>query len=296
MKKTRILALALALVTMISLIPVTAMAEEAKTGSVMILPELFESAKDHFDDFVGVIDSKIETIEVGAKDKKVSPDKYVIIDGEGYDLVGIHTIPALPDEDATEEEWAKWQKEVDKWWEETAVGNGKTSIKIPAFPVNGTEEEKNRWYYQYEAILAAYAPHQHKFKTWETSATNHWGYCYICKENFVNMDWHHDWDGDDVCDTCKAEIVYYDITVAEATGGKVAEMEGDKDGTAAYRDEIVIEVEADSGYTVKDVRFYKVREDGSKAEIVRKVITAGKTYSFEMPSFDVEIVVTYAEG
>lgn len=293
MRKTRFLALMLALILLVSIVPVPAL---AAANSATVIPMIFNSAKDKFADVVGIIVDRVEELEVDSAAKTVSPETFVTYDGVNYDLVGIYAYPERPANDATEEEWAKWEADLQKWVEETCVSNGKTSATIPAFPRNGTEEEKAKWQAQFELFIAAYAPHSHAYTDWHTNATNHWKYCCICKENFLEMDWHIDEDNDDICDVCEAEIVYYDITVAEAEGGKIVEMEGDKDSTAAYRDTIEISVEADDGYVVKDVRFYKVREDGTRSQIMRTVIERGKTYSFVMPSFDVEIVVTYAKA
>ena len=65
-----------------------------------------------------------------------------------------------------------------------------------------------------------------------------------------------------------------------------------EDGTAAYNDQITVTVEAEEGYEIQDVRVYKIREDGTKNQIVRSIVEYYKTYQFTMMNFDCEIVVT----
>lgn len=130
-----------------------------------------------------------------------------------------------------------------------------------------------------------YGPHAHKLYGWYGDATNHWKYCPICRENFVAINWHYDGDRDRYCDVCGDVIVYYDITVKDCQGGKVII----KEDTAPYRDKINVEIQADSGYKLDQVHFYKVRPDGSRSELTRHKKVTGQSYWFEMPSFKVEV-------
>ena len=68
-------------------------------------------------------------------------------------------------------------------------------------------------------------------------------------------------------------------------GGKVII----KEETAPYRDKINVEIQADSGYKLDQVHFYKVRPDGSRSELTRHKKVTGQSYWFEMPSFKVEV-------
>lgn len=136
-----------------------------------------------------------------------------------------------------------------------------------------------------------YGPHAHKLYGWYGDATNHWKYCPICRENFVAINWHYDGDRDRYCDVCGDVIVYYDITVKDCQGGKVTI----KEDTAPYRDKINVEIQADSGYKLDQVHFYKVRPDGSRSELTRHKKVTGQSYWFEMPSFKVEVEADFVK-
>lgn len=290
MKKNRMLALALAIVMAVSLLPVAAMA--AEPWNAYVDQWCYESKDNVLGDLDKVTDFGFWYIpELTGTSNTVNRKDFEQImtgsDGYLYELVGMHGITTKAWENAAH----------------TPIANGKTSVTVKPAPHPddyATLEEYEAAYAKWaenntDYVIIAYAPHVHVYDGWQISNTNHWRYCYKCNANFLEMNWHHDLNGDDKCDECEMDIVYYDITVAEATGGKVT-LEGDKDSTAAYNDKVTVNVEADSGYKVQDVRFYKVREDGSKAQIVRYIDMPGKTYSFVMPNFDVEIVVTYAQG
>ena len=278
MKKfTRILTLALVLVMVCSLLPMGAMAA-TNVGTLTIICE----------DATAKLSTAVGTLISGgsaAAGSTLSPDAlYQHTDGDLYDLVGMHTLPNF--DKMTPEELDEFLKKFGEY----LVANGITSVTIPAYPTNGTQAEKDAWEKEWSAIIITYAPHKHRLSCWITDSTNHWKNCLVCKEQFLMMDWHHDYDEDKVCDFCGDAIVYYDITIEEVEGAKLVELEGDTDMTAAYRDVLTVEFEAADGYELVGVRFYKVREDGTESELTRKVITRGELYGVDMPSFDIRIV------
>ena len=278
MKKfTRILTLALVLVMVCSLLPMGAMAATNVLTSTYI-----------FEDAAGKMMETIFTqIDLGttAAGTTLSPDTLnQHTDGELYDLVGMYVVPDLST--MTDKEIEEYLKKFNEY----LVANGVTSVTIPAYPTSGTQAEKDAWNKKWGEILVNYAPHKHRLSCWITDTTNHWKNCLVCKEQFLMMDWHHDYDEDKVCDFCGDAIVYYDITIEEVEGAKLVELEGDTDMTAAYRDVLTVEFEAADGYELVGVRFYKVREDGTESELTRKVITRGELYGVDMPSFDIRIV------
>lgn len=289
MKKNRMLALLLVAALAVSMLPMAAFAAEPWNAYVDQIG--YESRNNVLGDWDKTTGLGLWYIpELTGTSATVNRKDFEQImtgsNGDLYDLVGMHAMTG-------------------KTWENIAhepVANGKTSVTVKAAPHPdnyATLEEYEAAYAKWaenntDYVILAYAPHVHVYDGWQISYTNHWRYCYKCHANFLEMNWHHDFNNDDICDECGIEIVYYDITVAEATGGKIT-MEGDKDSTAAYNDKVTVTVEADEGYKVQDVRFYKVREDGSKAQIQRDIKMPGKTYAFTMPNFDAEIVVTFAE-
>lgn len=288
MNKNRILALALVFVMAVSLLPMAALA--AEPWNAYVDQWCYESKDNVLGDLDKVTDFGFWYIpEFTGTSNTINRQDFEQVmtgsDGYLYDLVGMHAITGRTLENIAHE----------------PIANGKTSVTVKPHPLSVdyvTEEEYEAAYAKWaenntDYVILAYAPHVHVYDGWEITNTNHWRFCCKCKENFLEMNWHFDHDSDGKCDECEFEIVYYDITVAEATGGKIT-LEGDKDSTAAYNDKITVTVEADAGYKVKDVRFYKVREDGSRSQIMRDIVMPGKTYSFVMPNFDAEIVVTYA--
>ena len=283
MKKTRILAWILTLIMLVSLLPMNALAM-----TVTIVGSVYKNN----DDKLAEEPLAWGEIDVKEDDKKVtiSTKDYadILVDtetGKLYEIVGLHILN---------------NKVMDKL-EKTNIGNSVSSVTIPAAPQAedyDTEEEYEAAYKKWadtysDLILLAYGPHIHDLTDWYGDATNHWQHCRQCKEKYINYNWHTDKDEDDVCDKCGMAIVYYNISVPEVEGIKSVTLEGPKeDSTAAYNDKITITVEAEEGYKITDVRVYKIREDGSKAQIVREIVEFYKVYETVMQNFDCEIVVT----
>ena len=281
MKKTRILSLILALVMLVSLIPVSAMAM-----TVTIVGAVYEKNDAKLSDATianGVLDSKTgETITVKTKDYD---DLIISPDGKLYEIIGLHVLNN------------KVLAELDK----TAAANGVGSATVVAPPEAAdyaTPEEYNAAYAAWaeansDYVMVTYGPHTHNLGQWESDPTNHWRNCLQCKEEYLLNNWHYDGDDDGKCDVCKADIVYYSITVPEVEGVKEVILDGPKeDSTAAYNDKITVTVEAEEGYEIKDVRVYKIREDGTKNQIVRSIVEYYEVYEFVMQNFDCESVIT----
>lgn len=283
MKKTRILSLILALVMLVSLLPMSAMAM-----TVTIVGAAYDdnSAKLGDEPF----DSAILDYKEGDEKVTVSTKDYdeLLVDmatGELYEIIGLHVL----------------NNKVLAELEKTAAANGASSITVVAPPVAedyATAEEYEAAYAAWaetnsDYVLLTYGPHTHNLSSWNSDPTNHWRNCLQCKEEFLGNNWHYDGDDDDKCDVCKADIVYYTITVPEVEGVKEVTLEGPKeDSTAAYNDKITVTVEAEEGYSIKDVRVYKIREDGTKNQIVRTIVEYYEVYEFVMQNFDCEIVIT----
>ena len=286
--KSRVLVLMLVLIMAVSVLPVAAMAEETSelptSGFVWVDSDIFGSANDTVltkgnDGYYywnGSGQWKFEgEYEVSTKPVTIKVSDYdnlIEIDGEVYELEGMHSYSKID--------------------EDTIVKNGTTSITVPAFPADGTEEQQMEWYNKWYGILLAYAPHQHDAAYWTYSKTNHWINCTECGESLLMMNWHSDYDADDICDVCGGPIVYYDVTIADTEHGTVT-IEKD-----AYRlnDQVNIEVKPDSGYVLDEIMAFKHREDGTSARLVVRADVKGSEYHFKMPSFKCEIVVTFKEA
>ena len=283
MKKTRILALILTLVMLVSLIPMSALAM-----TVTIVGSVYNSNSADLADSP-IAEGILETKE---DDKKVtiSTKDYedLIIDeanGKLYEIIGLHVMN---------------NKVIEKL-DKTAVDNAVKSATITAPPVAedyATTEEFEAAYAKWadensDVVIVAYGPHTHNLTKWISTPTNHWKNCVQCKEEYIGNNWHYDGDKDSKCDVCEYEIVYYKVSVPEVEGVKTVTLEGPKDdSTAAYNDKITITVEAEEGYKIQDVRVYKVRADGTKEQIVRTIKEYYKVYETVMQNFDCEIVVT----
>lgn len=282
MKKNRILALILALVMLISLVPMNALAM-----TVTIIGSVYEDNDAKLDD-TPLVWGEIETKDVDKKTTIKTKDyDDLIMDtetGELYEIIGLHVL----------------NNKVMEKLSKTDAANNIGSATVSAAPVPedyktdaAYEEAYAKWAESNsEYVLVTYGPHIHKLSRWNTNNTNHWRNCLQCKEEFLLYDWHHDADKDGTCDQCKSAIVYYSISVPEVEGVKAVTLEGPKeDSTAAYNDKITVTVEAEEGYKITDVRVYKVRADGSKDQIVRDIVEFYKIYDFVQQNFDTEIVI-----
>ncbi len=283
MKKNRILALLLALVMLVSLIPMNALAM-----TVTIVGAVYEKDDAKLGDTPldwGIMDSQEDDEKVTVSTKDYEDVIMNMVTGELYEIVGLHVLNN------------KVMEKLDK----TSINNSNTSASLTAAPKPEdfkTTEEYEAAYAKWleenaDYVLVTYGPHTHELTDWIADATNHWKNCKQCKQKFLKIDWHHDYDKDDKCDECGNAIVYYDITIPEVEGVKSVTLEGPKDNsTAAYNDEITVTLEAEEGYSIKGFAVYKIREDGSKAQIVHTIVDFYKEYDFIMQNFDCEIVIT----
>lgn len=264
MKKrfARIVCWALVLILALSLVPVAALA--AEVGTTGVFNGIFESPRAVKDSLEEVEEEAVKTITVGDKKVVVDAADYKPLirhNGKYYDLAGLHTLDSL-------------------------ANNGRPSrtVTLDAY----TPEDFEEWYANYAAVILAYVPHEHKpwNDQWFFSLTNHWQYCELCKEVF-NMNWHHDKDENDVCDDCQEAIHYYDITVAETTGGKV-EVSADK---PRLNDRVDVTITPDSGYRVKSIAFYNNNEQHS--QVCQYMDVPYSEYHFIVLPWDVEVVVEF---
>lgn len=283
MNKTRILALVLTLVMLVSLLPMSALAM-----TVTIVGSVYGSNDAKITDAplaYGEMDAKTDDKKVVVSTKDYEDLIVNTETGELYEIVGMHVL----------------NNKVMEKLSETGIVNSTGSATIVAPPVaedyNTTEEFEaayNKWAEtNSDYVLVAYGPHTHNLTKWITDPTNHWKNCVQCKEEFLGNNWHYDGNKDGKCDVCEYEIVYYKVSVPEVEGVKAVTLEGPKeDSTAAYNDKITITVEAEEGYKIQDVRVYKIRQDGTKEQIVRSIKEYYKVYETVMQNFDCEIVIT----
>lgn len=285
MKKTRILSLILALVLLVSMLPMGALAM-----TITIIGPVYDDNSAKIGDTDSMIGEAVyDTAELGDKKVVIKAKDYedliVSPDGDLYEIVGMHVL--------TNKVW----EELDK----TGIANNVGSVTIAPAPVAEdykTDEEFiaawEKWYEtNSDLVVIAYGPHTHNLTKWISTPTNHWKNCVQCKEEYIGNNWHYDGNDDGKCDVCDFEIVYYKVSVPEVEGVKSVTLEGPKDdSTAAYNDKITITVEAEDGYKIQDVRVYKVRADGTKEQIVRSIKEYYKVYETVMQNFDCEIVVT----
>lgn len=264
MKKNlvRILSGVMTLVLILSLLPMAALA--AETGTTDVLAGLFGSRRATAESAIALDPSFSETITVGDKDVVVKASDYeqlISVDGVYYDLIGLHTMESL-------------------------ISGGRPAKSVTLGAYNAAQFAE--WYNSFGTVLLAYGPHEHKAwnNQWFYSLTNHWQYCEICREVF-NMNWHHDKDENDVCDECEQAIHYYDITVAETSGGKV-EVSTDK---ARLNDRVDVTITPDSGYKVKSIAFYNNNEQHS--QVCQYMDVPYSEYHFIVLPWDVDVVVEF---
>ena len=293
MKKNvvRIVALALVLLLALSAVPLGALASDYEWSVYREFYDVSDpSMLDYIENYIPDPEAIVEDYEAGSTIKVKDWDKLTAIDDSLYDFAGFIDWKAFDKIwEKYEKEYADPTKEVDlqKFMDKYDIPLVKKDIKVPAEPK--TDKEKNEWIWEY--IGAFYTPHKHKVTCWIADPTNHWVNCKECKEQFIGINWHFDNDGDDFCDVCEGEIYYYDITELDVEGGKVT---ADLD-TARYRDMVNVKVEVAEGYKLHKVRVFKVREDGSKDQIMVKPVIKGETYTFKMPSFNVEVTAEFVK-
>lgn len=291
MKKNvvRIVALALVLLLALSAVPLAALAEDYYWTVNREFYDISDPTMiDWSINYIVDPEAVSEDYEAGTTIKVKDWNKLTEIDGDLYDFAGFLDLKKFDEifdklekkypDGATQKEWEKFMEKYD-------LPMVKKDIKVPT---PKTEEDKLDFY---RLITAYYTPHKHKLTGWYIDPTNHWKNCTECKEQFVVINWHFDNDGDDLCDVCGGEIYYYDVTELDIEGGKVtAEMD-----TARFRDIVNVKVEAAEGYKLHKVHFYKVRPDGSKAELTRYTTKRGESYWFKMPSFNVEVTAEFVK-
>ena len=282
--KKRFVCLLLTLVLSLSLLPVAALAEEGSPSSggaapdstvigVFVAQEVYDKADANLMSPFWINEQTL--IPADKKGLTVSASDYDHLiygeDGKKYDFAGMHLINTMTPEEM----------------EKTSIYNDVTSIRIPMFPEDGTQEEQDAWFAKYGYVSVAYGPHECEPSThaWYASKTNHWRLCKYCWEP-CRMNWHSKDTGDGKCTVCENELHYYSVTVTATAGGKV-EVNKDK---ALLNDRIDVTVTPDSGYKIKSVTFYNTNDIHS--QLTRWEDGNGKYHTVVLP-WDVEIDVEF---
>lgn len=232
----------------IVLLLVTVLPTAAMAYTVNFSTELYSTTKAEKGDKIGDASYAPDPIKVDGAPKKISINdfkKYINESGVVYQILGFNTFFEY---------------------------DPKPTMELPATDSSGI----------YSRIFIAYGPHVHHSKYWVFDKNNHWKYCDECGEQF-NMNWHHDYDDNDVCDQCSNPIHYYSIDIKEMTGGKVT-LSQDK---AELNDRIEVTVTPDAGYRLKEIRFYNKNDVHSQLVCYEDV--PGSKYHFITLVWDMEI-------
>lgn len=290
----KLLTLTLALILIISLLPMAALAAGSDTPPLPYLYHHFiltDPKVSNYDIYLNPDYSEAFLESPGDVSQKITfaPSKTIKYNGQYYDLHGVDVVPyyvveIVGSSNPSAEDVAK----VNKWLESHPSTN--STLTIPPYPSTNANGEQDAWCEKYSyLVFTIYGGHQHSYTCWLGDNNNHWVNCKVCKKDFLLMDWHHDYDEDDFCDICGHAIIYYNISIVEEEGAKVT-VSGDRDMTAPYRDMIDVDLEVADGYELKELQVWKVRVDGTKARIRCTEVTEGSAYTFQMKNFDCEIV------
>lgn len=320
MKKNlvRIVAAMLVALLALTLIPLGALAAEPRDNdraSIWVNEYVFNKNDVKLGDDDPIEDYRgYEEYFEGTTIKTSFYDDHVYIDGKRYDFNGFsstfgETYKKLdqyweknyPGDNATEEEYLAFQEKYDKYrddlWDNTSLSFSNKDIKIASYPAqkdfnNTADYEKAclEWFYKYSTILAGYTPHQHKLSCWISDGTTHWRQCLVCEENFIYQTWCQDGDEDGTCNICGGHVPYHDVTVIESEGGKITVNRD----TASHRMKITADVEPAAGYKLEKLHFVKIREDGSRQEITRRVKN-GQFYT-SMPTYELEVSAEFTKN
>lgn len=182
-------------------------------------------------------------------------DRYLVYNGKGYDLKGI-----LNPE------------------------------KLPSSPTSPYSLVSSYTFKQDIAAWLFYTPHNHKLSCWISDGTTHWRNCLVCDEPFMYQNWCQDGDEDGSCNICGGHVPYHDVTVIESEGGKITVNRD----TASHRMKITADVEPAAGYKLEKLHFVKIREDGSRQEITRRVKN-GQFYT-SMPTYELEVSAEFTKN
>ena len=247
----RLVCMLAAIVMLAAVLPTSAMAY-----TVRFWNELYSTTKAEEDDFISNASEHPDPIEVAGAPKKISITdfkKYINESGVIYQILGFNTVDTYDPTPTME-----------------------LPATIPAAPGDDAE------YGDVYEIFIAYGPHVHHSKYWFFDKNNHWQYCDECGARF-NMNWHHDYDNNDVCDDCSNPIHYYSIEIKEMTGGKIT-LSPEK---GELNDRINVTITPDAGYRLKEIRFYNKNDVHS--QLVRYEDVPGSEYHFVVSVWDIEI-------
>ena len=301
----RAAAMLLAVLMLISAVPMAARAEEDNSAEsesevqpdweVYVGREFYDILEqlnlyDYYENWIQDPLGYLYIYQPGAVIKTNFYDVLTEIDDKLYDFAGFLTgedlMPLLEELEGMDPETADYEA----FLKEHKLPLVSKDIKIPDAPTN--EDEEAEWEAYWNYITAIYQPHRHWLSAWDTDPTNHWKHCTVCDEGFIGLNWHQDNDADDFCDVCGYKIPYYTVSVLETENGKVTV---DLD-PARFRDIVNVSVEPAEGYELADIRFYKVREDESRAQLGRRATVKGESYWIRMPSFNVEIEASFKKA
>ena len=170
--------------------------------------------------------------------------------------------------------------------------NNEDSVEIPVFPFDGTQEERLAWYEAYAEsfILVNYVAHRHNLQGSQMYFDDnyHWQLCTECA-NRVYLANHTDKDADGKCDFCGNAIRYYNVTVKDATGGKVT-LSANK---GAMNEKITVTVTPDAGYHLEKLNFVNANAMHSKRAVWEDMPNA--EYHFFISNWDVEVEAIFIQ-
>ena len=142
----------------------------------------------------------------------------------------------------------------------------------------------------YKDILLVYRYHKHNLQGSQMYFDDnyHWQLCTECA-NRVYLANHTDKDADGKCDFCGNAIRYYNVTVKNAAGGKVA-LSANK---GAMNDKITVTVTPDAGYHLEKLNFVNANAAHSKRAVWED--TPNAEYHFFVANWDVEVEAVFVK-
>ena len=301
----KILVMALVLVMLLSVLPMTTMAAmkmedhlydtlkgmsgPGQMGFIALFPSIKDDLNCNYKSYFDI--NAIPDITIDSKGNiTTDPQKYIFTTEGTYELIGVHLIDwdDISDKSGNFDAAKAW-KVLDK----TSIKNAIDEFSIPAPPdpsdPSYTDEAFRIWMEQYGLQILAYVPHTHKLTGWLYSPTNHWRNCLACNQWYIGMNWHYDGDNDSKCDVCHGEIVYYHCNVAETKNGTV---KIEKDEFSLY-ERFYPEITPAEGYVVDEVHL--IQHNDVRSEAIRWTDWENGKIYYEMPPYECDLVVTFKE-
>lgn len=295
----KILVMVLALVMLLSVLPMTAMA--AKDDSYLMddlkdpvripIPQpimaIFPSVKDdlncNYKDYFGTAG----TLKVDSKgNMSIDPEKYIFTTDGVFELIGVHLVDW---DDISDASGNFDPHKAYKVLNQTNIKSALDEFDVPAPPTDIESDAFRIWWEQYGLAILAYIPHTHKLTEWYYSPTNHWRNCLTCNQWYIGMNWHYDGDNDSKCDVCKGDIVYYNCNVAETKNGTV---KIEKNKFSLY-ERFYPEITPAEGYVVDEIHL--IQHNDVRSEAIRWTDWETGEIYYEMPPYECDLVVTFKE-